>query len=109
MEKRIRGQVRLPARAPERNWPVSDWGITLACLAESGGSLRHLDVAVSQYNFTGSGVWSSLDSDAGDMLSRSSERTLRKLIPLRYKTKKIWMVLSGVRHYREPKAQGRET
>lgn len=78
-------------------WPADDWPLTLACLAETGGSLRHLDELVSQYNFNNRGVWSGLEPETRNEQNDSFELALRKLVPFRYKVLWLWAALSGGR------------
>ena len=68
-----------------RSWPRGEWPLTLACLAESGKRLAHVSEPVSQYNFTGQGIWSSLDAATRDEKNNALEAKLRNVVPLRYK------------------------
>ena len=79
----------------KKGWPVDDWGITLGCLAESGMSLGHLDETVSRYNFTGSGVWSSLDPEERQQRNDALISQLRELVPLRYKIARWLRILNS--------------
>lgn len=73
-----------------RDWPRGEWALTLACLAESGKRLGHLSEVVSQYNFTGQGVWSSLDAASRDEKNQALEARLREVTPVRYRLQVIW-------------------
>lgn len=68
-----------------RGWPRGEWAMTLACLAESGGKLAHLDEVVSQYNFHGKGTWSSRTADLRNLKNRALQADLRSRIPVKYK------------------------
>lgn len=74
----------------KKGWPVDDWSITLACLAESGMNLGHLEKTVSQYNYTGNGVWSSLSTDEQNARNDAYTSRLRGLVPFRYKVLKAF-------------------
>lgn len=70
----------------KNNWPMyGDWPLTLACLADSGRRLFHLESAVSQYNWTEQGVYSKEPPEERARRNLALEETLRSLVPLRYR------------------------
>jgi glycosyltransferase involved in cell wall biosynthesis len=46
-------------RLMKNGWPLGEWPLTLATLSESGKWLFHINKALSVYNYSGSGMWSS--------------------------------------------------
>jgi len=81
----FRGEGNYFPKVYKNNWPTGEWPLTLACLAESGRRLVHLESAVSQYNWTGEGQYSKLASEDRVRLNLVLTERLRSVIPFRYR------------------------
>jgi len=82
----FRGEENFLPTIYKESWPMSgDWPLTLACLADSGRKLYHLNSLVSQYNWTEQGVYSKLSPEEVAHRNSALEETLRSLVPLRYR------------------------
>ena len=72
----------------QKKWPLGEWPLTLAALAESRLSICHLEENVSQYNFNGQGTWSRLSDEERQNKNQKLCKDLSSVTPYIYKLAK---------------------
>lgn len=81
----LQGEENYLPKVYKNDWPMGEWPLTLACLADSGRKLVHLESAVSQYNWTGEGIYSQLLLEERVRQNLVLTERLRSVIPFRYR------------------------
>lgn len=81
----FKGKDGFSPKLIDQGWPRDEWSRTLAGLAESRGWICCVPMPVSQYNFTGIGVWSSLSQSERNERNNLADKKIRAMLPLSYK------------------------